>query len=168
MLWQMATIFHHAASNITPMVNIILQFLLYVWGKICFIYITGGHSVGVTEFTINMPNIQWMNFRFKIAKQSVVIMFLVFCVSINTPSVKSFLLNLYIYHSCMSFILYIMYSLRGDKSLYLYYCSRLNCSAASSGSAQEIETIHGKGFRCVANPYSQWYHMTNFNLALSQ
>ena len=47
-----------------------------------------------------------------------------------------------------------MYSVRGDKSLYY---NRLNCSAASSGSALQIDTTHGNDFRCVANPYSKQY-----------
>lgn len=51
----MVTISLHAASSIIPKVK---QYIVYVKHDYVFVYyviITGGHSVGVSEFTINMP-----------------------------------------------------------------------------------------------------------------
>ena len=48
----MAIMFHHTASNIIPMVKQCTAHVIMVY---IFVYIAGGRSVGVTEFTINMP-----------------------------------------------------------------------------------------------------------------
>ena len=50
----MATIFHHAANSIIPMVSATRSHLLKCL-IVLYLHITGGRSIGVSEFVMNMP-----------------------------------------------------------------------------------------------------------------